>query len=111
MRKASLQQQTIALIEQLSAEKLKMVVDYLNYLQKKETREATHELASHPEIAKSLEPKPIAKNPIAQSIIEAIEKSYDVTMEDAEALLQVIKENQMPMRFNSPFGANEQENQ
>ena len=55
MRKASLQQQAVELIEQLSTEKLKAVIDYLNYLQDKEAWEATRELASDPEIAKSLE--------------------------------------------------------
>ena len=55
MRKASLQHQAVELIEQLSTEKLKAVIDYLNYLQDKEAWEATHELASNPEIAKSLE--------------------------------------------------------
>ena len=43
------------LIELLSTEKLKMVVDYLAYLQDKEAWEATHELARDPEIVKSLE--------------------------------------------------------
>ena len=55
MRKASLQHQAVKLIEQLSTEKLKAVIDYLNYLQDKEAWEATRELASDPEIAKSLE--------------------------------------------------------
>ena len=55
MRKASLQQRAVELIEQLSAEKLKTVIDYLSYLQDKEAWEATHELASNPEIVKSLE--------------------------------------------------------
>ena len=55
MRKASLQHQAVELIEQLSTEKLKAVIDYLNYLQDKEAWEATRELASDPEIAKSLE--------------------------------------------------------
>ena len=57
MRKADLQQQAATLIEQLSAEKLKSVIDYLNYLQDKEAWEATHELTigTNPEIAKSLE--------------------------------------------------------
>ena len=55
MRKASLQQQAVELIEQLSTEKLKVLIDYLNYLHDKEAWEATHELASNPEIAKSLE--------------------------------------------------------
>ena len=111
MRKADLQQQAVELIKQLSMEKLKAGVDYLNYLQDKEAWEANRELTNNPEIAETLEPKPTGKNPIAQRIIEAIEKSHDVTLEDAEALLQVIKENQMPVRFNSPFAANEQENQ
>ena len=48
------------------------------------------------------------KNPIAQRIIDAVEKSQDVTLEDAEILLQVIKENEMPVRFNSPFAAKKQ---
>ena len=55
MRKASLQQQAVELIEQLSTEKLKTIIDYLSYLQDKEAWEATHELASNPEIVKSLE--------------------------------------------------------
>ncbi len=46
------------------------------------------------------------RNPIAQRIIQAVERSYDVTLEDAEALLQVIKENQMPVQFESPFEVN-----
>ena len=54
-QRADLQQQVIELIEQLSAEKLKMVVDYLADLQDKESWEATHELGNDPEIAKSLE--------------------------------------------------------
>ena len=111
MRKADLQQQAVELIKQLSTGKLKAGIDYLNYLQDKEAWAATHELASDPEIAKRLEPKPTNKNPIAQRIIEAVEKSHDVTLEDAEALLQVIKENQMPVRFDSPFAANKQESQ
>ena len=111
MRKADLQQQAATLIEQLSAEKLKSVIDYLNYLQDKEAWEATHELTSNPEITKNLESKSMGKNPIAQRIIEVVEKSHDVTLEDAEVLLQVIKENQMPVRFDSPFAANEQESQ
>ena len=57
--------------------------------------EANHELASDPESAEDLEPKLTGKNPMAQRIIEAIDKSHDVTLEDAEVLLQVIKENQI----------------
>ena len=54
MQKVPLQQQAVELIEQLSTEKLKAVIDYLNYLQDKEAWEATHELTSDPDIAKSL---------------------------------------------------------
>ena len=93
MRKADLQQRALELIKQLSTENLKAAIDYLNYLQDKEAWAATHELTGHAEIAKSLEAEPTGKNPIAQHIIEAIEKSHDVTLEDAEALLKVIKEN------------------
>lgn len=55
MEKASLKQQAVRLIEQLSNEKLRTVVDYLTYLHDKEAWEATYELASNPEIVKSLE--------------------------------------------------------
>ena len=55
MRKAELQQQVVELIEQFSAEKLQAIIDYLTNLQDNEEWEATHELASDPEIAKSLE--------------------------------------------------------
>ena len=38
-----------------------------------------------------------------KQVLEAINKSHDVTMEDACALLQSIKEGEIPMRFDSPF--------
>ena len=103
MRKADLQQQAVELIKQLSMEKLKAGVDYLTYLQDKEAWEATHKLTHDAEIGKSLKTKSTDKNPIVGRIIEAVEKSHDVTLEDAEVLLQVIKENQMPVRFDAPF--------
>ena len=48
MRKMDLQQQAVALIEQLSTEKLKSAVDYLVYLQEAETRNISsdHEVPS-----------------------------------------------------------------
>ncbi len=55
MPKANLQQQAMTLIEQLPTEKLKAVIDYLNYLYDKEAWEATYELISDPEIAKDIE--------------------------------------------------------
>jgi PHD/YefM family antitoxin component YafN of YafNO toxin-antitoxin module len=53
-QKANLHKQAIELIQQLSTEKLKAVIDYLTYLQDKEAWEATHELASQPEVVESL---------------------------------------------------------
>ena len=50
MRKADLQQQAIELIKQLSTEKLKVGINYLTYLQDKEGREGTQELANDFEI-------------------------------------------------------------
>lgn len=38
-----------------------------------------------------------------KQVLEAINRSHDVTMEDALALLQSIKEGEIPMRFDSPF--------
>ena len=55
MRKSNLQQQAVMLIEQLPTEKLRAAIDYLTYLYDKEAWEATYELASDPEIVKSLE--------------------------------------------------------
>ena len=55
MPKTDLKQQAVILIEQLSNEKLKAVVDYLTYLHDKEAWNATHELASDTEIVESLE--------------------------------------------------------
>ena len=42
------------LIERLPTEKLRTAVDYMTYLYDKEAWEATYELASDPEIIKSL---------------------------------------------------------
>lgn len=44
----------------------------------------------------NLEPKGRPKQ-----ILEAINKSHQVTMEDAEALLQAIEEGEIPIRFDS----------
>ena len=78
---------TVTKLPQKDVEQLK---DYLEFLTWKAKQQKP-------------EPKQTGKNPMAQRIIEAVEKSHDVTIEDAEALLQVIKENQMPVRFDSPF--------
>ena len=44
-----------------------------------------------------------------KQILEAINKSHDVTTEDAAALLQSIKEGEIPMRFESDFDEPESE--
>lgn len=108
MNKTQLQQQAVMLLEQLSLADLEAVINYLSNLK---DREVTQQAAISSETAQNPEPKAAGKNPIAQRIIEAVEKSYDVTMEDAEALLRVIKENQQPMQFKSPFEVSEHENQ
>ncbi len=43
-----------------------------------------------------------------KQVLEAINRSHDVTMEDALALLQSIKEGEIPMRFDSPFDKSEE---
>ena len=42
----------------------------------------------------------IAKNPIAQRLIEAMEKPLHLTEEDVEALNQSIKEGRLPIKFD-----------
>lgn len=42
-----------------------------------------------------------------KQVLEAINRSHDVRMEDALALLQSIKEGEIPMRFDSPFDESE----
>ena len=53
---------------------------------------------------KKPEPKSTIKNPMAQRIIEAIEQSHDVSIEDSEALLQTIKEAQLRHKAKSDGG-------
>ena len=55
MKNAKLQKQAMMLIEHLPKKKLKAAIDYMTYLYDKEAWEATYELASDPEIVKSLE--------------------------------------------------------
>ena len=51
MRKAELQQQAIALIEQLSTEELKVVVELLTDLQNRQAGDAAHPIDPDVEIA------------------------------------------------------------
>ena len=50
-----------------------------------------------------------AKNPIAQRLIEAMEKPPHLTDEDVEALRQSIEEGKIPIKFDSPFESDERE--
>ena len=52
----------------------------------------------------------MAKNPIAQRLITAMEKPPHLTDEDVEALNQSIKEGKLPIKFDSPFDPDEREN-
>ena len=54
MKHSKLQKQAMTLIERLPKKKLKAAIDYMTYLYDKEAWDATHELASDPEIVKSL---------------------------------------------------------
>ena len=55
MRKAELERQMVEQAEQLSAEQLETVIDYMTKLREQKEWEATRELEGDPEIAKSLE--------------------------------------------------------
>ena len=112
MRKADLQQQAVELIKQLSTEKLKAGIDYLNYLQDKEAWAATHELAKRSRNRQEFRDRNRrTKIQLHNASLKLLKNLMMLHLEDAEALLQVIKENQMPVRFDSPFAANEQESQ
>ena len=49
----------------------------------------------------------IRKNPTAQRLIKAMEKPPHLTDEDIEALNWSIKEGEIPIKFDSPFGSDE----
>jgi hypothetical protein len=71
---------------QLSDRELERLRDYLEFL-----------------TWKSKQQKPQG-NLIAKDIIKAMEQPPHVIHEDVEALLQAIDEGKQPMRFESPFG-------
>ena len=50
-----------------------------------------------------------AKNPIAQRLIEVMEKPPHLTHEDVDALHQSIEEGKIPIKFDSPFEPDEHE--
>ena len=83
-------------VEKLSASEIEELKRYLEYLVWKS--EIPTENLRDPQDLSKLKRKGQPKR-----ILAAINKSHDVTPEDAEALLNAIKEGEIPMRFDSPF--------
>ena len=82
-------------VETLSASDLEELKGYLEYLVWKSG--IPTENLENPQDSSKLKRKGQPKR-----ILAAINKSHDVTPEDAKALLNAIKEGKIPMRFNSP---------
>ena len=83
-------------VEQLSASEIEELKRYLEY----------HVWKSQTLIGSLESPRDLSKlerKGQPKQILEAINKSHDVTVEDAEALLHSIKEGEIPMRFDSDF--------
>ncbi len=83
-------------LEKLSASEIEELKRYLEYLIWKSEipTESLGNLQDSSRLKRKGQPK---------RILAAINKSHDVTPEDAEALLNAIKEGEIPMRFDSPF--------
>ena len=83
-------------VEKLSASELEELKRYLEYLVWKSeiSMESLGDLQDSSKLKRKGQPK---------QILASINKSHDVTREDAEALLNAIKEGEIPMRFDSPF--------
>ena len=89
-------------VEELSASEIEELRDYLEYLVWK-SRTPTGSSKNQKNF-----PKRKRKGQPRQ-ILEAINKSYHMTTEDANALLYSIKEGKIPMRFDSDFDESEGE--
>ena len=89
-------------VEKLSASEIEELKRYLEYLVWKS--EIPTENLENPQDSSKLKRKGQPKR-----ILAAINKSHDVTPEDAEALLNAIKEGEIPMRFDSSFDESEGE--
>lgn len=83
-------------VEKLSPTELEELKRYLEYLVWKS--EIPIESLGNPQDSSKLKRKGQPKR-----ILAAINKSRDMTPEDAEALLNAIKEGEIPMRFDSVF--------
>lgn len=89
-------------VEKLSTTELEELKRYLEYLIWKS--EIPTENLRNPQDSSKLKRKGQPKR-----ILAAINKSHDMTPEDAEALLNAIKEGEIPMRFDSVFDESEGE--
>ena len=89
-------------VEKLSASEIEELKRYLEYLVWKS--EIPTENLKNPQDSSRLKRKGQPKR-----ILAAINKSHDVTPEDAEALLNAIKEGEIPMRFDPVFDESEGE--
>ena len=81
-------------VETLSASEMEELKRYLEYLVWK-SQTPTGNLENLKDLSK------LERRGQPKQILEAINKSHDVTTEDATALLQSIKEGEIPMRFDS----------
>ena len=89
-------------IEKLSISEMEELKRYLEYLVWK-SQTPTGNLENPKDLSK------LERRGQPKQIFEAINKSHDVTTEDAAALLQSIKEGEIPMRFESDFDEPESE--
>ena len=89
-------------VEKLSASEIEELKRYLEYLVWK-SEIPTESLGNSQDSSK------LKRKGQPRRILEAINKSHHVTLEDAKALLDSIKEGEIPMRFDSVFDESESE--
>ncbi len=89
-------------IEKLSASEIEELRRYLEYLVWRS--EIPTERLGAPQY--SSKPEPTGQ---PSQVLAAINRSHQVSIEDAEALLQSIKDGEIPMRFDSVFNESEGE--
>ena len=92
----------IKTVEKLSAAEIEELRRYLEYLVWKSEIPTKH--LGTPQDS----PKPEPTGQPSQ-VLAAINRSHQVSIEDAEALLQSIKDGEIPMRFDSTFDESESE--
>lgn len=89
-------------VEKLSAAEIEELRCYLEYLVWK-SEVPTERLGTPQDLPK---PEPTGR---PSQVLAAINRSHHVSIEDAEALLQSIKDGEIPIRFNSAFDESESE--